>query len=109
MIYAIDRRPTLRFPALARPAIRPFRLLAAFLLLVIAAMLYGISMTPTYEEERMEAEARYIAARSENIRLKSELRTASLRETQMNSAHDDYGYVYPGEIIYSPVFTEPEH
>ena len=106
MLYAIDNRRIWTSRAQARRAarVRPYRLLACALLLIAAFMLIGIDQTNTFEQERLEAEARYSAALAENESLRRQLSEASGEDWQRNAARRDYGYVYPGEIIYNPVF-----
>ena len=48
----------------------PLRALAAFLLLVVAAEIWGICHTPTHEAELTEAMAAYSAAMAENRALR---------------------------------------
>lgn len=48
----------------------PLRRLAAFLLLVVAAEIWGICHTPTHEAELTEARAAYSAAMAENRALR---------------------------------------
>ena len=92
--------------AVHRP--RPFRVLAGVLLLAVFGISYGIANTPTYEAERREAEARYYAAQQEHDALRRALVVAGSRAWQQDEARKAYGYVYPGEIIYRPIFTENE-
>ncbi len=58
------------------PKVKPFRILAAVLALIAAAELFGILATPTYERERIEAQARYTAALAENTALREALNAA---------------------------------
>lgn len=46
--------------------IRPLRITAAILALIVAGEIYGILNTPTYEKELAEAKAAYHAAAFEN-------------------------------------------
>ena len=64
MMVAIDRRTYTSRRTRVRYGIidRPFRALAVVLALVALLMLHGIMTTPTYEQERLAAEARYNAA-----------------------------------------------
>ena len=87
-----------------RPRVRPFRLAAGVLSLMLFFMLCTMLSIPTYEEELNAARAAYHAAAEENVRLRGELREAGRREAE--AARDLYGYVQPGEIIYQPVFTD---
>ena len=48
----------------------PLRKLAAFLLLVVAAEIWGICHTPTHEAELTEARAAYQSALAENRALR---------------------------------------
>ena len=106
MLYAIDNRRIWYGRARARRAarIRPYRLLACALLLIAVLMLIGIDQTTTFEQERLEAEARYSAALAENASLRRQLTEATGEDWQRETARKDYGYVYPGEVIYDPVY-----
>ncbi len=50
--------------------IKPFRVTAAILLVILAAEAYGICHTPTYEKELAEAKAAYESALAENRAIK---------------------------------------
>ncbi len=109
MIYAIDNRSR----AFSRPVrravcLRPYRLLSCALLLVIIAMLIGIDQTPTYEQERIEAEARYLEALHRNESLRRSLALCESDDWQTQEARDAYGYTYEGETVYRPVFREAQ-
>ena len=53
---------------------KPFRILAAILMIMIAAEIYGIMQTPTYDAELKEAKAAYEDALKENMVLKKAAR-----------------------------------
>ena len=110
MMVAIDRRTCTSRRVRVRNGImeRPFRALAVVLALVALLMLHGIITTPTYEQERLAAEARYNAALAENRSLRRQLAEAIQPETEISAARDQYGYVYNGEVIYEPVFVSPD-
>lgn len=80
MTYAIGCRSRVR------TRVRPFRLLAAFLTLLVFFMLFGILSTPNYDEELARAKEDYLAASQENARLRGELRDASLRQAEEAAA-----------------------
>lgn len=63
MTYAIDRR------ARVGVRVRPFRLLAAVLCLIVFFMLFAILSVPTYERELAAAKEAYQQAAAENERL----------------------------------------
>lgn len=50
--------------------IKPFRILAAILLTILAVEVYGIVTTPTYAVELAAAKAAYASALAENMALK---------------------------------------
>lgn len=52
---------------------KPYRILAAAFLLIIAGELVAIHRTPTYDLELMEAQARYVSALRTNNALRSQL------------------------------------
>ena len=51
---------------------RPFRILAAILLMITAVEIIGILKTPTYETELSEAKKAYETALAENAQIKKE-------------------------------------
>ena len=109
MIYAIDTRNRAWCRPRQRAAVqRPYRLLACFLLLVVVAMLIGIDHTPTYEQERLEAEARYLAALRQNESLRRAVVLCESEDWQTGEARSAYGYTYEGETVYQPVFRDAD-
>ena len=58
---------------------KPFRLLAAILMLIVAAEIWGIAHTPTYGAELAEARRAYETALAENEALKKEARARRFR------------------------------
>ena len=109
MIYAIDNRSRVYCrPRHRAVCLRPYRLLSCVLLLIIAAMLVGIDQTPTYEQERIEAEARYLEALHRNESLRRTLALYESDEWQTQEARDAYGYPYNGETVYQPVFRSAQ-
>ena len=54
--------------------LKPFRILAAILMMIVAAEIYGICHTPTYSTELTEARAAYTEALAENTALKKAAR-----------------------------------
>ncbi len=76
MTYAIDSRSRVRV------RVRPFRLIAALLSLIVFFLLFAILSTPTYERELMMAKQAYRSAAMENARLREELREASQMQAE---------------------------
>ena len=87
MTYAIDSRPRIRV------RVRPFRLLAVLLSLIVFFLLFAILSTPTYEQELAMAKEAYHSAAMENTRLREELQEASTAQMEP---------VIPSERVFAP-------
>ena len=85
---------------------RPFRAAACLMVLIICAMAVGIARTPDYEQERMEAEARYQQALARNDALRWELSQVASESWQQSAARSIYGFAMPGEVLYQAHFTD---